>query len=268
MTIPNGARCVVTGGGSGLGRAICLELADKKARIAIADIDEAAASETARMVAERGGEGVPVRCDVTELADLESCAELVLNRFGGIDVLVNNAGVACAGAVGDVSIEDWKWVVDVNQWGVVYGCHVFVPLLKKNPRGWLLNVASMAGMAAFPEMAPYNVTKAAVIALSETLSTELAPQGIAVSVACPTFFATNLLNSFRGATPRHREVAEKMFERSKTTAGDVAKDCIRSLENGTLYVITQREGRIVHHLKRLLPSGYFRLLRMRHRRMA
>ncbi len=264
--IPTGVRAFVSGGASGLGRALCLELAQKRAKVAVADVDEDGAQETARLVEKSGGEAFAARCDVREVDEVEACASQMDERFGGVDLVINNAGVACAGKVGEVSLEDWRWITDINQWGVIHGCHVFVPRLVAAGRGWVLNIASMAAIAALPEMAPYNVTKAAVVALSETLHTELAPHNINVSVACPTFFPTNLLASFR-SPPRQQKFAAKMFERAKLTPADVARDSLEALERNTLIVIPQREGKMAALLKRTMPSTYFRMLKRQQAKM-
>jgi NAD(P)-dependent dehydrogenase (short-subunit alcohol dehydrogenase family) len=127
-----------------------------------------------------------MRCDVTRLADVRSLAEACT---GAVDLVVNNAGVGAGGRIGELSIEDWRWT-DVDLYGVIHGCHVFVPILREQGRGHVLNVASAAGLLCAPHMAAYNVAKAGVVALSETLAAELAGSGVGVTVLCPTFFKT------------------------------------------------------------------------------
>jgi len=177
MPLVDSPRAVVTGAGSGLGRAFCLELKKRGARLVCADIDEAAAQRTASEVG-----GTAVRCDVARIEDVEALAAAAERALGGVDLVVNNAGVAVAGPVGEVPLDDWRWIMGVNLWGVIYGCHVFAPRLKKQGRGHIINVASAAGLLAPPGMAPYNVTKAAVVALSETMSAELKQTGVGVTV--------------------------------------------------------------------------------------
>ena len=131
----------------------------------------------------------------------EALAAEADRAFGGTDLVVNNAGVAVGGPVGAVPLDDWKWIFGVNLWGVIYGCHVFVPRFKAQGHGHVINVASAAGLLSAPEMGPYNVTKAGVVALSETLAAELSGTGVGVTVLCPTFFRTNILAS----SPRPHE---------------------------------------------------------------
>src|SRR4051794_35500161 len=182
--LPKNPRVVVTGGGSGLGRALSIELAKRDARILAADIDERGARETIDLL--KGTEAHFERCDVAKLDDVNRLADRADALFGGADLVINNAGVAVGGKVGEIPVDDWKWIVDINLWGVIYGCHVFAPRFRKQKSGAFLNVASAAGLLCAPMMGPYNVTKAGVVALSETLSGELAGDGIGVSVLCPT----------------------------------------------------------------------------------
>lgn len=259
MKLPERTRAFITGGGGGLGRALALELArTRRARVLVADIDEARAQETAALVAASGGEAAPFACDVTRPDDLVRGADEMDRRFAGTDLLVNNAGVACAGAVGEVSLEDWRWVVDVNLWGVVHGCDAFVPRLKARGAGFVLNVASSAGFACLPEMGPYNVTKAGVIALSETLAAELATCGVTVTALCPTFFTSGLLDRMRVASPRQGALAGALLRRANVPADRVARAALDALEAGRLVEIPQADGRFAWRMKRLVPQRFSR----------
>ncbi len=248
----------MTGGGSGLGREFCLALADRGARVLVADIRRERADETAGLVRARGATAEAIQTDVTEPAQVEALARQVDALWGGTDILINNAGVGAGGNVGEFSLEDWAWVVRINQWGVIHGCHVFVPRMKAQRSGFILNVASAAGLASLPEMAAYNVTKAAVIALTETLHTELQPFGIHATALCPTFFPTNLMDSFRSATPRQRKFAETMFKHARATAAEIAAEGLAGLERNDLYVIPQADGKKLWRMKRLSPRLYFK----------
>lgn len=256
-------RAVITGGGSGLGRALALRLAEREGRLLIADVSLERAEETVALVRERGGRAEAMRCDVSRLEDVEEAARRSEGLYGGVDLLVNNAGVAVAGDVGDLPIEDWDWIVRINLWGPIHGCHVFVPRMKAQGRGYILNVASSAGFASLPEMGPYNVTKAGVISLSETLDAELAPHGITVSVLCPTFFKTNLLETMRWTREDQRDLARLMFERASMTAEQVADAALRGLERGELVIIPQLDGNLVWRAKRLWPELFRKVVRSR-----
>lgn len=255
MSFPHDLRAVVTGGGSGLGRALALELAARGGRVVVADINEAAANETAKLVTDAGATAFAQVCDVRDPAAVEALADAADTYFGGSDLIVNNAGVAVSGKVGEVSLDDWRFIMDVNLYGVVHGCHTFAPRFAAQGRGFILNVASAAGLLSPPEMGPYNVTKAGVVALSETLRAELAPSNVYVSVLCPTFFRTNLLDTSRGPA-HHAEQGLALMDRAKMTPSDVARAALESLESNQLYAVPMMDGRAMWRFKRLLPAAY------------
>jgi NAD(P)-dependent dehydrogenase (short-subunit alcohol dehydrogenase family) len=245
---------VVTGAGSGLGRALCLYLAQRDARVIVSDVSSASAEETAKMM--RGGEAVVVPCDVAVASEVERLADETYKRIGGVDLLVNNAGVAVAGQVGEVPLADWEWILGVNLRGVIHGCHYFIPRMRKNGGGHILNVASAAGLLSGPMMAPYNVTKAGVVALSETLRADLAGDHIGVSVLCPTFFQTNIGESGRGAE-HLKPVIAKLLAAGKLSAGDVARLAIEGCERNDLYIAPHADGRWMWRMKRLAPESFY-----------
>src|SRR5580704_16084470 len=255
MSLPDHPRAVVTGAGSGLGRAFCVELAARGARIVAADIDLAAAEETARLVAGAGGEAVVRRADVALAEDVEALAAEAERAFGGADLVVNNAGVAVGGPVGAVPLDDWKWILGVNLWGVIHGCHTFVPRFKAQGSGHVLNVASAAGLISGPGMGAYNVTKAGVVALSETLAAELAGTRVGVTVLCPTFFRTKIGESARDHTGRDTKRAlHKLMDRARVQAPDVARFALAAADHGDLYALPHADGRWMWRAKRLAPA--------------
>ncbi|HEX9765162.1 MAG TPA: SDR family NAD(P)-dependent oxidoreductase, partial [Nitriliruptorales bacterium] len=195
-SITRESTAVVTGAGSGIGRAIARELARRGSRVVCADIDLDRATATVELVSEGGGEAVAQACDVSRLEQVEDLADAAVEHFGeAATVIVNNAGIGVGGStIGAIDITDWRRAVDVNLWGVVHGCHVFAPILRQNGKGGILNVASAASFGSAAGMGPYNVTKAGVVSLSETLAAELAGTGIRVSVLCPTFVRTQIVD--------------------------------------------------------------------------
>ena len=251
MSLVDSPRAVVTGAGSGLGRAFCLELHKRGARIVCADIDGALAQKTAAEVG-----GAAVVCDVARIEDVEALAAAADRALGGVDLVINNAGVAVAGAVGEVPLDDWRWITGVNLWGVIHGCHVFTPRLKQQGRGHIINVASAAGLLAPPGMAPYNVTKAAVVALSETMQAELQHTGVGVTVLCPTFFQTNIHKNARGSDEKKAALVEKLMTRSKIQADDVARIALDTAAANELYALPHADGRWMWRLKRWAPASY------------
>ena len=247
-------RAVVTGGGSGIGRALALELASRRAKVLVADIDETTAADTARAITAAGGRGISRRCDVTDLRQVAALATEMDDRFGGTDLIVNNAGVGVGGPVGDIAIDDWHHAIDVNLWGVIHGCHVFVPRLRAQGAGRILNVASVAGFLAPPELAPYNVAKAGVIALSETLAAELPPGDVKVTVLCPAFVKTNIFDRTRSTNPRHDRLGRAGMARFGATPRAVAQAALAAVDRGRLYALPQPEAHALWRAKRLLPA--------------
>ena len=264
-TLPERPRAFITGAAGGLGRALALQLAHRRGRLALCDVHAERLAESVEAVRAVGGEAEAHLLDVTDAAAVERIAELAWARWGGLDLVVNNAGVACAGPVGEVPLTDWRWAIDVNLWGVIHGCHVFAPRLRAQGHGAVLNVASAAGIACAPEMGPYNVGKAGVIALSETLHGELRAAGVGVTVLCPTFFPTHLLETMRATSPRQHKLAQRFFDRSKVTADDVARAALVAVEAGELYSVPQSDAKAIWALKRLAPGGFHTVMALQQR---
>ncbi|MEJ7633830.1 SDR family NAD(P)-dependent oxidoreductase [Aeromicrobium sp.] len=253
------ARAVVTGAGSGIGRAFATELARRGGEVVCADIDGTRASETVAMIEADGGRALAVTCDVADRQQVEALAVEAETWFAAPPSLViNNAGVGIGGAVvGDIPLDDWEWALGVNLWGVVHGCHVFTPRLRAAGGGGIINVGSTASFAAAPLMGPYNVSKAAVLALSETLSAELAGTGVAVSVLCPTFVKTNVARDGRISGPS-ADLAANLMRWTGISADRVARTTLDAHDHGRLYVVPQVDARLIWQLKRHAPTTYTR----------
>lgn len=260
-------RIFITGGASGLGLAMARRWAVDGWRVCVGDVHEARGAEAGRELAASGRDAFFVRCDVTREEDLEAARDAIVERWGGVDVVVNNAGVAQAGAIDEVSLDDWAWILDINLMGVVRGCRVFTPVFKRQKSGWFVNVASMAGLMNVPSMSSYNASKAAVVSLSETLRMELAPHGIGVSVVCPSFFKTNLAETMRAADPRLLALTRHLLERGPITAEQVAEYVFRAVGKREMHVLPHAEGRQAWRLKRLLPWNLFARLMERQTRV-
>jgi len=257
MNSMNGKNVVVTGAASGLGRSLALVLARKGCRIGIADINMDGAAETLEMVERAGGSGETFKLDVSNPEEVEAMAFHFFDTWGRVDLLVNNAGVVVTGYVGDITLEDWEWITAINFWGMVYGCHSFIPRMRKQGGGHIMNVASSAGLLTLLEMSPYNTSKAAIVALSETLRSEVAPDNIGVTALCPMFFNTHLLDNMRYTDEFEPEFAHTTFEHARMTADEVAERAIRAVEKNKLYCVPQLSGRIFWFIKRLNPALYY-----------
>lgn len=261
----HGASAVVTGAGSGIGAAFAVELARRGGAVVCSDIDEAAATKTAETIAGQGGKALAIGCDVSEFDDVRQLADQSQSWFGAAPTLVvNNAGVGAGGApIGEASLEDWRWTLGVNLWGPIHGCHVFTTILREAgpsgpPRG-IINVASAAAFGAAPGMAAYNVSKAGVLSLSETLAAELAGTGITVTVLCPTFVKTNIVDSGR-ISPESAKLASKLMRWTGISADQVARACLDANDRGDLYCMPQLDAKIGWNIKRLAPTAYTRTI--------
>ncbi len=266
--LPSRARCVVTGAGSGFGRAVSLELHKRGGRLLVTDVDLESAEATAKMIRDRGGEGHAMMVDVRDPADVEAMALRADALWGGTDVLVNNAGIAVVGEMGKIPIDDWKLQVEINLYGVIWGCHYFVPAMKQRRSGFILNVASSAGLLAAPTMGPYNVTKAGVVALSETLFAELATERIHVSALCPTFFRTNIHTRARAHGANTGARTDKLVTEAKWSAEEIAERAIDGLLRRDLYIIPQTDGKLMWRAKRALGANFYKALGIAVRRGA
>lgn len=253
-----GADAVVTGAGSGIGRAFACEIATRGGRVVCADIDGVGAEETADMIGERA---VPQVCDVSDGEAVAALADAAEDWFGKpVDIVVNNAGIGAGGVVvGEMPMDLWRRTIDVNLWGVVHGCHVFAPRMRAAGRGGIVNVASAAGFAAAPRMAAYNVSKAGVLALSETLAAELSGTGVNVTVLCPTFVKTNIVNpdTIDDGAARLATAAMKW---TGVSPDSVARAALDALDRGQLHVVPQLDAKVIWQTKRMLPATYTRTL--------
>lgn len=253
------ARAVVTGAGSGIGRAFALELARRGSQVVAADINHSSAADTTQQIEAIGGKGLAVEVDVSSETSMRGLAEAAQQWFGLPTLVINNAGIGTGGTViGDGKLDVWRRTVDVNLWSVVYGADVFTPLLRKAGYGGMINTASAAGIASAPGMAPYSLSKAGVISVSETLAAELHRTDIAVTVLCPTFVPTNIFSGeFIDAVSAAQ--ASRLAEKSKIGSDDIARLTLDANDRGRLYVLPQTHAKMVWRFKRLLPAVFVKV---------
>lgn len=255
------AYAVVTGAGSGIGRSFALELGKRGGTVVCADINLAAAEETVSLLSQAGAKGFAVQCDVgnaEQVQQLSEQAETLMQH--AVTLVINNAGVGLGGKFDELTLEDWHWCMHVNLWGVIHGCHYFVPKFKQQGYGAIINVASAASYTAAPEMTAYNVSKAGVRALSETLSAELRKFNIKVNVLCPTLVPTNIIKN--GRIPgRYSKLADHaLMNYAMTTSDSVATLTLNRLDADQLYTIPQIDAKLFWLMKRASPSLYTKFL--------
>jgi NAD(P)-dependent dehydrogenase (short-subunit alcohol dehydrogenase family) len=175
-----------------------------------------------------------------------------------VDLLVNNAGVYGTACVDDVSMQDWERIIDTDLWGVIYGCDAFIPRMKRQGGGHIVNIASSAGIVCAPETAPYSVAKAGVISLSEVLRVELAPSGIGVTVVCPLFFQSHLFSTMTASdTTILKDISLTAAANARVTTDDIADMIVKAVRKNRLYVLPQLSSKLFWRFKRLMPAAFY-----------
>jgi len=244
-----GRVAVVTGGASGIGLGIARAFARAGSRLAVLDVEDAALAAASEGLARDGAEVIGLRADVSDPASLEAAAERVVARFGRVDVLVNNAGVLVTGPIVESTAKDWSWLFGVNVLGVAHGVRAFVPRIRAHGEGGhVVNTASVVGLAPLPGFGIYGATKFAVVALSETLRAELAPEGIGVSVLCPGGVRTRIHEATRNRPaalggPAPAAAATGAVVEAGMDPDAVGERVVRAVRRNDLYVLTHPEFR-------------------------
>ena len=269
--------CVITGAGSGLGREFALLAAKLGMRLVLADVQQDALKQTEASATALGADVLSYVCDVRRGDEVESLAQAAVKRFGAIHVVFNNAGVGAGGLIWESTQQDWEWVLGVNLWGVIHGVRVFTPLMlasvKADPNfeGHIINTASMAGLLTPPAMGIYNVSKHAVVALTETLYHDLSliDAPIGVSVLCPYFVPTGISHSdsvrpsdTQATTQptRSQQVSQAMLEKAvsagKISAAEVAQITFDAIKAGQFYIYShpQALGNVERRMQDILQA--------------
>ncbi|MBD8871138.1 SDR family NAD(P)-dependent oxidoreductase [Nocardioides sp. MJB4] len=241
---------LVTGAASGLGAALVRAFEAAGDRVLATDL---------------GGTGFDL--DITSDADWARAVEHVEAEWGGLDILVNNAGVAGGGRLHLATLEEWQWIFEINLFGAVRGTRAFVPMLREQGSGHIVNVASLAGLVHPAGMASYNAVKAAVVALSETTGHELAGHGVRCSVVCPSYFRTNLMDSLQGADTALGTVISGLVESSPFTAEDIAAEVLAGIARQQEVIIPDEAARRAVDLKQNDRAGYDAVMRQQAARL-
>jgi NAD(P)-dependent dehydrogenase (short-subunit alcohol dehydrogenase family) len=250
---------VITGAGSGLGRELAQSCAQRGMKLVLADVDESGLAETVGLLEARNpaAEIATLRVDVSELGQVEALAQLALDRFGGAHVVFNNAGVGTGGLIWENTEVDWRWVLGVNLFGVAWGIKVFTPIMLKQGEGHIVNTASAAGWMNGAGASVYNVSKCAVVAMSESLANDLKDAGstVGVSVVSPAFFPTPMIhNSARNkpadaagvgalseAARKREEQTDYAMQHGKLSAAEIAEITLSAVEENRFYVFPHRK---------------------------
>jgi len=263
-----GKTALITGAGSGIGRETALACARRGAGLALCDLNADALAETERLVRALGGErrvlAQPV--DVASAEQMRAFADAVHRNVSAVDLLVNNAGVGLGGGMLDTSLDDWRWIVDINLMGVVHGCHFFVPrMVERGSGGHVVNVASAAGYLPSELLSAYTATKYAVLGLSESLHIELHRRGIGVSAICPGIINTGITRSARlrgvAAVDGAREAMIAGYQRRNYGPERVAQNVLRAVQRNRVVAPVAVEAWAAYYLKRIAPWAIHALAR-------
>ena len=254
MKALRGKVAVVTGGASGLGRAMALQFAREGMLVAIADIEQTALDASVAELQALGARAIGVRTDVSVAAQVDALAARVIDEFGSVHLVCNNAGISPLGAVWENTLADWQWMLGVNLWGVIHGVRAFTPLLLAQDEGHIVNTASVAGLINPPGSGMYNVTKHAVVALTETLYHDLAVRksNVGCSVLCPAYVPTGIADSERNrpaelSNPAGDKSAEQLAKQAmlskavrsgRLSADDIGAAVLAAVKEGRFYILT------------------------------
>jgi short-subunit dehydrogenase len=258
-----GKVAVVTGAASGIGRATARRLAERGCLIALADIDRDGLNALAEEMTQSGATVSIHSVDVSSSSQMEAFARDVEARYGAVDLLINNAGVGISGPFEKQRLDDLEWLMGINYWGVVYGCHFFLPLLKRPKEAHIVNVSSMFGFLGLPEQSGYCASKAAVRALSESLWAELRADKICVTSIHPGCIDTAIVQSSRIEDSERRETAQSLFDLRGAPPDAVAVAILRGIEQKKMRVRVRPESILTEWLKRIFPVGLHRFIARR-----
>lgn len=262
---------IVTGGASGIGRAIAAALAARGDIVTVADIDVAGAEKVAARLSERA----PATAAALDVTDADAVAALyrsVREEHGRLDLVFNNAGIAVGGLTEEMTLDHWNRTIDVNLRGVVHGVHAAYPIMLEQGYGHIVNTASLAGLVPAPLMLPYTTTKHAVVGMSLALRAEAASRGVRVSVICPGFVDTPLLDNANPDLPatetgRNARRAAQQVQRRLYSASALARDVLRGIDRNDALIVAPASGRAAWRGARLSPRAAVRVAGLSVRRM-
>lgn len=262
MAYSNGKCAVVTGAGSGIGRALALQLNSEGCALYLSDINEETLAETVSLLSNPGLQCDTQRLDVADREAVHGWAERIASERDSVDIVINNAGVGLAETVEEMSYENFDWMMGINFWGVVHGTKAFLPLLRQSDQGHLVNISSIFGVIAVPSQSAYNAAKFAVRGFTEALRQELQDSNIHVCCVHPGGIATNIARDSRGGNATAQERDAKFKQHTRTTAEGAAAQIINAIERRKKRLLIGNDAKIVSLITRLFPVRYPEMLKL------
>jgi short-subunit dehydrogenase len=265
MTLSAKSVAVITGAASGIGRALAVRLASEGIYgLAISDVNEAGLSETASLVRERNVRVSTHVIDVSNLKEVGRLADEAVSEHGGVTHLINNAGVGLIGSFEQISIDDFRWLMEINFWGVVNGCKIFLPILRRQERAHIVNISSVFGLIAPEEQSAYCASKFAVRGFTESLRHELADSNVSVSAVHPGGIKTNIARNSRlgESTPKEwKEQGAKFFDKvARTTPEEAADVIVNGIKANNPRILIGSDAHLISALSRLFPRRYLSII--------
>lgn len=243
---------IITGGASGIGRALCEELARRGATVVVADMNLPGAEAVARAIAAAGGTAFAACLDVRDAAAVRALVDDVVKRHGRLDLIFNNAGIGVGGELHEVSLEHWRTAIEVNFMGVVHGVAAAYPVMLRQGAGQIVNIASLAGLIPSPGLGPYAATKGAIVSLTNALRVEGKAWGVRANVVCPGFVDTAIFENAVGVKLEKEELLDKLGM-PIMPASEAALAILRGTERNQGMIVFPRSARLLWRLTRLTP---------------
>jgi len=254
MKYLRGKNAVITGSASGIGRATALEMARQGMNVVFADVNEAGMEEAAAQARDLGVKAAVKKTDVSVKEEVKALVDFAIEEFGGIDTMMNNAGVGVITEMRDLSLEkDWEWIVGINFWGTIYGCHYVLPHMIQRGSGHIINVASAAGIFTVPGGAAYSATKFAVVGMSEVLRSEVAGLGIGVTCVCPALVKTSIADGTRTTGLVEMDLT-KIFKYWGQRPEKTAAKILKGVEKNKRLLLPTIDAKMFYYLKRFSPG--------------
>ena len=243
---------IVTGGASGIGRALCEELGRRGATILVADIDFGGAQRVAGEINAAGGSASPAHLDVRQAADVQAVVDATVTNYRRLDYMFNNAGIGVGGEIRDLTLEHWRTAIDINLMGVIHGVTAAYPVMLRQRAGHIVNIASLAGLISSPGLAPYAATKGAVVSLTNALRVEGERHGVRASAVCPGFVDTAIFENAIGVKLDKQDLVDKMRLPLMPVRG-AALAILRGVERNQGIIVFPRSARLLWRLTRFSP---------------